>query len=158
MYGVSGPGLRTGGLRVFSTVEKGGPKDFLAVRKGGRNFFRLTKSGGRNFFSSKEMGGHYLFFPIREGCSNFFLLFFTFLLFLLTIIRDSIFWEEVKILYFYPVLLASFINSLSFQYSTRALLLMCWPHKEGNKIYWNRGRATRFYESWKKLAPRDFFL
>ena len=61
IYGVPGPGLRTGGLKIF-----------LAVKKEGQKFFLTRETWGLVLFSLKKRGGHYLYFLIKNGAATFF--------------------------------------------------------------------------------------
>ena len=62
LHPVPGPGLRTGGLKVF-----------LAIKKEGQKLFLTRETWGFVLFFIKKRGGHYLNFLIKKGGSNFFL-------------------------------------------------------------------------------------
>ena len=55
IYGVPGPGLSTGGHRLFFSQKKGGDEFFSAKKKGATSFFQ-RKKGGDEFFSMKKRG------------------------------------------------------------------------------------------------------
>ena len=120
IYGVPGPGLRAGGLRVFLTVEKGGLKDFLAVKKGGQKLFWKNKKWGQELFFIERKGGPLFIFPHQRGGQQLFSLIKFWGESLLTYIYNTFSSEKKKKSYISTH--SSCLPSLISQYSTRALL------------------------------------
>ena len=65
IYGVPGPGLRTGGLKVFLAVKKEGQKLFLTKETWGLVLFFIEKRRGPLFIFLYQKGGQQLFLLVK---------------------------------------------------------------------------------------------
>ena len=70
IYKEPGPGLSTGGHRLFLR-EKRGAKSFFGRKKRGRILFLEDKKGGEDFFWRKK-GGRRVFWEKKKGAKIFF--------------------------------------------------------------------------------------